>query len=466
MVDSRTTEKAGKSISISGYRIDSHGIHDRFLPWRHFGFWKYAKSAKLESTEKTITLAFRFDGRKKPLKIQFGNTFNNALKMVRILESGILHAPSLTINPSTEGILEDANLYLSFNDNNFVKIEEEHKLAKAKLHIRLGHSKAARKETKSLLEKGGEHELAARNIRLHSYLLEADATLARVEYEKISKRFPNNQEACTLWAIWQLTREEKNAEAFAREAIRTSSSLENRLEIESNLVNFLVRKRRYDDALKLIDAHLDSRDLLNPEQLSYANDAKSEIEKLKGDKAYNRKMTVWRPLKAKVIGYGVLALVAIIFLWPAFLETPKLISDWQTLGDLKNDGIPAANGQFRSNLRDLDLGFVNLSFVFSLRGESDTSATRRRLPDHYGSVTLRRSAANAILANTRDYTVIYLPESPSTCTVFPITNENYIGIIANHASAYLMALLLILVALYCFLKEMYKKFKYSPTITG
>ncbi len=454
----------GLIIAVSGYRIDSHGIHDRFLPWRHFGYWKYAKRAKLETSEKTITLTFRFDGQKKPLKVQFGNTFSNALKAVSVLEKGILHSPALVIDPPTEGFLADANQYLTFKDNESPESQADLKLAKAKLHIRLGDSKAARKETKELIASGYEHEAAARNIRLHSYLLEGDDTLARVEFETISKRFPENQEARTLWAIRLLARAENNAEDFARDAIRTSDTLENRMEIESHLVNSLVRQRRYDEALEIVETHLASSDELDHEQLRYVNEAKSEIVSLKTDKAYNRRMTIWRPLKAKVIGFGLLALVSLIFLWPAVLETPKLVSDLRALNELESSGLIASSGKFSPNLRDLEFGFVQLSFVFSLKGENASTSGRLRLPDHYGSVVLRRAAANEILADTRSHSITYLADSPFTCTVFPITQENYIGIIAKHAGAYLMAIIVLVVILFYYLKDLYKKIKYSGNL--
>lgn len=464
-MDTETSEQTQVTIAASGYRIDSVGIHDRFLPWRHFGFWKYAERAKLESSARTISLSFRFHGRKKPLKIQFGNTLSNALKLVSILEKGILHSPSLAIDPATEGLLEDANRYLTLKDKNGSESQAELKLAKAKLHTRLGDSKAARKETKKLIANGNESELAARNIRLHSYLLEADETLASVEFEEISKRFPENQEARTMWAVWLLAREKDNAEEFAKATIRSADSLENRLEIESHLVNSLARQRRYDEALEIVDAHLISSEELDPEHLRYINEAKAEIERLKTDKAYNRRMTVWQPLKAKIIGFGLLALVALIFLWPAILETPKLVSDWQSLRELEESGVIASSGEFSPNLRDLDFGFVQLSFVFSLHGEGTPPSGRRRIPDHYGSTVLRRAAANEILANTRSHSVIYLPDSPFTCTVYPITNENYIGSIAKHAPAYLMAVVVLLVVIFYLIKDLYKQIRYSGQVS-
>ncbi|MDQ8183794.1 hypothetical protein [Pelagicoccus sp. SDUM812005] len=267
------------AISVSGYRIDSNGIHDRFLPWRHFGYWKFAERASLQSSDKTITLTFRFKGRKKPLKIQFGNSFAGLLKAVIILEQGILHSPALSIDPATQGILEDANRYLSLKDKDNPQFQSDLKLAKAKLHLRLGDSKAARKEVKELIAGGCEHEAAARTIRLHSYFLEADETLARVEFETISKRFPENQEARTLWAIWLLAREESNAEDFAKDTIRTADSLENRMEVESQLVNYLAGQRRYDEALEIVDKHLDASDEIDPEQRRSIEEAKAKIER-------------------------------------------------------------------------------------------------------------------------------------------------------------------------------------------
>ncbi|MDQ8205657.1 hypothetical protein [Pelagicoccus sp. SDUM812003] len=451
---------------MSGYRVDSTGIHDRFLRWRHFGFWKYAERAKLETNQKSLSLAFRFNGRKKPLKIQVGNTFSNALKMIGILEQGIINSPSLAIDPETEGFLEEANLYLGLKDTDSPELQPKLKLAKAKLHVRLGDSKAARKEVKDLIASGNEHEAAARAIRLHSYLLEADATLARVEFKTISKRFPENQEARTLWAIWLLAREESYAEAFARETIRTADLLENRLEVESQLVNYLARQLRYDEALDILDNHLVSTSEIDHQQRRGIEEAKAEIQRLKTDKAYNRRMTVWQPLKAKIIVYGILAIVALAFLWPAILETPKLTSDWQELKQLETHGLIASRGEFSPYLRDLDFGFVQLSFVFSLKGESDPASDRPVFHDHYGSVVLRRAAANEILADTRNHSVTYLADSPFTCTVYPITKENYIGIIAEHAPAYLMAIIVLLVFLYYSLKDVYKKIKYSGGVSG
>lgn len=464
-METGTSDQTKGTIAVSGYRIDSRGIHDRFLPWRHFGYWEYAERAKLETSEKTITLTFQFEGRKKPLKIQFGNTFSNALKAVSVLEKGILHAPSLVIAPGAEGFLEEADRYLTLKDKNDPESQAELKLAKAKLHIRLGDSKVARKEVKELIASGSEHEAAARTIRLHSYFIEADEILARVEFEEISKRFPNNQEARTMWATWLLAREESNSEAFAHETIRTSDSLENRLEVESQLVNYLARQRRYDEALEIVETHLASSEKLDSEQLRYVKEAKADIDRLKTDKVYNRQMTLWRPLKAKIIGFGLLALVSLIFLWPAALETPKLVSDLRALNELDSSGLIASSGKFSPNLRDLDFGFVQLSFVFSRKGESASDSGRPRLPDHYGSVVLRRAAANEILADTRSHSVTYLAESPFTCTVFPITKENDIGIIAKHAPAYLMAIIVLVAILFYWLKDLYKKIKYSGSIS-
>lgn len=463
--DTPLPDQKETAISVSRYRIDADGIHDRFLPWRHFGYWKFAERASLQSSEKTITLTFRLKGRKKPLKIQFGNSFAGLLKAVTILEQGILYSPALSIDPETEGVLEDANRYLSFKDKNAPELQPKLNLAKAKLHIRLGDSKAARKEVKELIEGESEHEAAARTIRLHSYFLEADETLARVEFETISKRFPENQEARTLWALWLLAREASNAEEFAHETIRTADSLENRLEVESQLVNYLVGQRRYDEALEIVDKHLEASHEIVPEQRRSIEEAKAEIERLKTDKTYNRRMTVWQPLKAKIIGYGVLVLIGLFLLWPAIRETPKLISDWQDLKQLEASGHIASSGKFSPSLRNLDFGFVQLSFVFSLKGERTSTASRPIFPDYYGSVVLRRAAANEILADTRSHSITYLPDSPFTCTVYPITKENYIGIIAKHAGAYLMAIIVLLAFLFYYLKDVYKKIKYSGSLS-
>jgi tetratricopeptide (TPR) repeat protein len=464
-VETGTSKQTKATIAIAGYRIDSHGIHDRFLPWRHFGFWKYGERARLESNQKSISLTFRFNGRKKPLKVQVGNTFSNALKMVNILEKGIIHSPSLAIDPETERFLEEANRHLTLKDKTSLESQAELKLAKAKFHIRLGDSKAARKETKELIASGNEEEAAARNIRLYSYLIEADETLARVEFEEISKRFPTNQEARAMWASWLLAREASNSEEFAHETIRTSDSLENRLEVESQLVNYLARQRRYDEALEILDKHLVSTSEIDHEQRRGIEEAKAEIQRLKTDISYNRRMTIWQPLKAKIVGYGVLILVGLFLLWPAILETPQLISDWQELKQLEASGLIASSGKFSPNLRDLDFGFVQLSFVFSLKGESASASGRPRLPDHYGSVVLRRAAADKILADTRSHSVTYLAESPFTCTVSPITQENYIGIIAKHAGAYLMAIIVLVVILFYCLKDLYKNIKYGGSIS-
>lgn len=455
------TDREVEVIRTSGYRIDSIGIHDRFLRWRHFGFWRYAQHGRIEITRSFLKLVFTFEGRKKPLKVDLSNTFGNALQATAILEIGILHSPSLVIEPQARGLLEDANRYLELKESTVAESDADLRLAKAELHFRLGDAKSARKELKPLTSIGGKHEERARIVRLQSYLIESDSVLARVEYEEISRQFPDNKKARRIWAIWTLVRGEAEAEAFAEKVIAENATHEDRLEVESHLINTFVRQRRYDEALQRINANLALGEQIDPDILSYAKEAKAEIERLINDKAYNRRATVWRPLFGRAFGVGLLGLVALIFLWPAVIQTPKLIADLRNLSELEGSGLIAESGQFSPSLRDLDFGFVEISYVFNLQGAEAPRPGRSGLPTHHGSDVLRRSAAQAILADTKNHSVVYLPDSPFTSAVYPISQENYIGVIAKHAAAYLMATILVLVVLYYALKDLYKKIKYG-----
>ncbi len=450
-----STNKRASTLRVSGYLIDEIGVHDRIMRWRDYGFWEFARSVDLKLSGKFIVLLFTFEGRKKPLKVDLSNTFKSTLKAIDVLEFALDQAPGLVLDPEAEQFLADVNFYKELTDNPKLECDAETRIAKANILLRLGDAKSTRKEIDPLLARGDSLESKARLIRLQTYFLESDSILARVEYSRINKLNPSYKEAQSLWACWRLAQGEEDAEELAIELIQRSDSLDDRINIENHLIRFFVKHRRYDDALNQIDNLIPIQDRFEPGQLDWLSESRKEIERLKTDKKYNRRVTFWRPLFGATIIYGILGLLGFFMFWPAISETPKLWSDLSNLRRLEDRGVIAQNGRFDPNVRDMDFGFVQLSYVFSLRDETSS------IPTHYGNDILRRKIAKAILADTKSHSVTYLPESSRVSTVYPITIENYIGVIAEHAPAYLFAAIIISVALVLTIQLLYKELKYG-----
>ncbi len=458
--DPDTSNAKQQPYRVSGYRIDRIGIHDRYLPWRHFGFWKYARSVRLKHDYSRLTLVFIFEGRKRPLKIQFSNTFKNTLKAAKVLELGLRFSSTLVLEPNTRKFLEKVLDYQTAAEDPSKAESPEQRLTKAELLLEIDETKAARREVKKLLETGGKAEEEARLIRLQSFFIEGDDILAKAEYNELGKRFPDNHQTKILWAIWNLLRETNSAESYAREVVRSTPNPGDKIEVESHLSRFLIRKRRYDEALTLVERLLADETAEEVEAMTWLQEAKAEIEKLKTDAKYNRQQTFWRPLRRRVMAYAILGFIALALCWPAIRATPRLIEGFSNLRELEQRGQLAQSGEFNPKTSNLELGFVRLSFIFSLSGDDSKDPDTPNFHSHYGNVVLRKKAAKAILANTKNHSVVYLPESPFTCTIYPITKEVYIGVFAKYMLAYFPVFTLLLFFAFYGLKDLYNKYRY------